>query len=402
MTAEAISRALDALTAGEFVLVVDDEHRENEGDLVLAAGMATPERIAFMVRHTSGLLCVPMHGGRLDELGLPLMVQQNSESFRTAFTISVDLVHGTTTGISAPDRSATIRALADGRYGPPDFARPGHVFPLRYTPGGVLVRPGHTEATVDLLHMAGLTEVGVLCELVEDDGTMMRGRRLVEFAAEHDIPVLSIAEIVDHRWANESLVRKEADAHLPTEFGDFRAVGFRSTIDGSDHVAVVMGDVAGVDDVLTRVHSACFTGDVLGSLRCDCRAQLHAALQRIATEGRGILVYNPAHEGRGIGLMNKLSAYRLQDDGHDTVEANRALGFEPDLRSFAVDAQVLAALKVSSVRLMTNNPEKEHQLRRFGITVSERVPLVAGIGPDNASYLATKRSKLGHLFGEME
>ncbi|MET0831632.1 MAG: bifunctional 3,4-dihydroxy-2-butanone-4-phosphate synthase/GTP cyclohydrolase II [Acidimicrobiia bacterium] len=396
-TREAVERALVALGAGGFVLVVDDERRENEGDLILAAEAATVAQLAFMVRHTSGLICVPMTGERIDALALPLMVGRNTEAHRTAFTVSVDLVEGTTTGISAADRTATIRALADRRSEAGDFARPGHVFPLRYTAGGVLVRPGHTEATIDLLRLAGLSEVGVLCELVNDDGTMMRGSQLDDFAAIHGIPMLSIAALIEHRCRTESLVVAEGEARLPTLHGDFRALGFRSTVDGSEHIALVMGDVAGRQDVLTRVHSACFTGDVLGSQRCDCRAQLEAAMARIADAGVGIVVYNRSHEGRGIGLLNKLAAYRLQDEGHDTVEANNALGFDADQRDFALDAQILAALKVSSVALMTNNPEKGRQLERYGITISRRVPHVVGVGPHNAGYLATKRSKLGHI-----
>lgn len=398
----AVQKAVEALAAGKFVLVIDDEDRENEGDLILAAESATAEQIAFMVRHTSGLICVPLEKDRLDELALPLMVQQNTESFHTAFTVSVDLVHGTTTGISAADRTLTINALADRRYGPTAFARPGHVFPLRYTKGGVLVRPGHTEAAIDLCRLADLTPAGVLCELVEDDGTMMRGRRLVEFGAEHDIPLVSIRELVTHRWATEAIVRREAEATLPTEFGEFRAIGFRSRLDDSEHIALVKGEVAGQERVLTRVHSECFTGDVLGSQRCDCRAQLWAAMKRVADEGSGVVVYNRSHEGRGIGLLNKLSAYRLQDEGHDTVEANHALGFGADLRSFALDAQILSNLKVSSVRLMTNNPEKQRQLERYGIPVAERVSHVAGVGPFNAGYLETKRSKLGHMLDERQ
>ncbi len=397
-----VQHALAALGAGRFVLVVDDEHRENEGDLILAAETATTAQLAFMVRNTSGLICVPMTGERIDALALPLMVGRNTESHRTAFTVSVDLIEGTTTGISAADRAATIRALADSRREAMEFARPGHVFPLRYTPGGVLVRPGHTEATIDLLRMAGLTEVGVLCELVNDDGTMMRGDQLDRFAAEHDIPMLSIADLVEHRCRTESLVVAAGEARLPTAHGEFTAHGFRSLVDGSEHIALVMGDVEGADDVLTRVHSACFTGDVLGSQRCDCRAQLEAAMERIAAAGTGIVVYNRSHEGRGIGLLNKLAAYRLQDQGHDTVEANAALGFEADLRDFAVDAQILAALKVSSVALMTNNPEKGRQLERYGIVVSRRVPHVVGLGPHNAGYLATKRTKLGHMIDHGE
>lgn len=395
-----VEKAIAAVAAGEFVLVVDDEDRENEGDLILAADAVTPQQIAFMVRHTSGLVCVPLEGSRLDQLGLPLMVAQNTESFLTAFTISVDLIKGTTTGISAEDRAATIRALADGRTTAAEFARPGHVFPLRYTPGGVLVRPGHTEAAVDLCRLAGRAPAGVLAELVEDDGSMMRGTRLVEFAVEHRMPLLSVSELVTHRWATETLVRREAEALLPTDVGEFRAVGFRSVLDGSEHIALVAGDVTGGEAVLTRIHSECFTGDVLGSQRCDCRAQLFAAMERIAREGRGVVVYNRSHEGRGIGLLNKLSAYRLQDEGHDTVEANQALGFGADMRTFALEAQILANLKVSSVRLMTNNPEKQRQLELYGIDVTERVPHITGVGPHNVKYLETKRSKLGHLIRE--
>ncbi len=398
----AVDRAVQALAAGEFVLVVDDEDRENEGDLIVAAETTTEEQIAFMVRHTSGLICVPLTGDRLDELGLPLMVVQNTESYRTAFTISVDVIGGTTTGISAADRAATIRALADRRFGAADFARPGHVFPLRYTPGGVLLRPGHTEATIDLLRLAGRTPAGVLCELVNDDGTMMRGAALRSFATGNGLPLLTIGELVAHRWRTESLVTREAEADLPTDEGEFRAIGFRSKLDDSEHVALVMGDVEGAEGVLTRVHSACFTGDVLGSQRCDCRAQLLMAMRRIGAEGRGIVVYNRLHEGRGIGLLNKLSAYRLQDEGHDTVEANMVLGFDADLRNFALDAQILASLKVSSVRLMTNNPDKPRQLERYGITVAERVSHVVGPSPHNQRYLETKKSKLGHIIDDQD
>jgi len=397
---ETTERAIDAFADGRFVLVVDDEDRENEGDLIVAAEAVTVEQMAFMVRHTSGLIVVALEVGRLDQLGLPLMVATNTESFHTAFTISVDLMHGTTTGISASDRTATIRALADRRYGPTDFAKPGHVFPLRAARGGVLVRPGHTEAGVDLARLAHLEPAAALCELVNDDGTMMRGAQLAEFAQEHGIQKISIAELIDFRWATEQVVRREAEAKLPTDYGVFRAIGFRSKLDQSEHVALVMGEVAGEEDVLTRVHSECFTGDVLGSQRCDCQAQLGSALARIATEERGILVYNRSHEGRGIGLLNKLSAYRLQDQGHDTVEANRALGFRDDMRSFGIDAQILKGLRVSSIRLMTNNPEKTRQLQLYGIRVSDRISHVAGVGPHNVAYLETKRSKMGHLLDE--
>jgi 3,4-dihydroxy 2-butanone 4-phosphate synthase / GTP cyclohydrolase II len=397
MTYAAIEEAIAAVARGEMVLVVDDEDRENEGDLIVAAEKATPEHIAFMVRYTSGLICLPMTGDRLDDLGLPLMVRENTDSHKTAFTVSIDFAEGTTTGISASDRAATIRAAVDRSKQAGDFHRPGHVFPLRYQPGGVLVRPGHTEAAVDLARLAGLAPAGVLCEVVNDDGSMAKGERLHAFAAEHGIPVITIADLVAYRWRTEALVSRQAEATIPTEHGDFTAIGYRALDTGSEHVALVLGDVSGKEGVLTRVHSVCLTGDVFGSQRCDCGIQLRESMRRIAAEGRGVIVYNPTHEGRGIGLIEKLAAYRLQEEGLDTVEANRQIGHPADERHYGVDAQILHDLKVVSVRLLTNNPEKLEQLAAFGVDVNQRVPLWVGENQHNRFYLRTKETKLGHL-----
>ncbi len=397
MSYSSIEMAVASIARGDMVLVVDDEHRENEGDLILAAEKVTAEHIAFMVRYTSGVICLPMTGERLDELGLPLMVLENTDSHQTAFTVSIDYAIGTTTGISAADRTATIRAAVDRSNTAADFHRPGHVFPLRYKSGGVLVRPGHTEAAVDLATLAGMAPAGVLCEVVNDDGTMAKGDRLFVFARKHAIPVITIADLVAYRWKTEALVSKEAVATIPTEYGEFIAIGYRTMDTRSEHMALVLGDVAGKDAVLTRVHSVCLTGDVFGSRRCDCGAQLRESMRRIAEEGQGIIVYNPTHEGRGIGLVEKLAAYRLQEDGLDTVEANRQIGHPPDQRHYGVDAQILHDLKVASIRLLTNNPEKLDQLAAFGITIKERVPLWVGENHHNKSYLETKESKLGHL-----
>ncbi|VAW02486.1 3,4-dihydroxy-2-butanone 4-phosphate synthase / GTP cyclohydrolase II [hydrothermal vent metagenome] len=397
MNTERVRRALDAMRNGEFVLVVDDEHRENEGDLILAAEMATAEAIAFMVRHTSGLICVPTTGERLDALGLPLMVIENTDTHETAFTVSVDAAFGDmTTGISASDRATTIRALADSATRPDQLTRPGHIFPLRYAEGGVLVRPGHTEAAVDLARLAGLAPTGVVCEIVNEDGSMSRGPELEAFADRHGITRLSIAELVDYRWATESLVEHVDAARLPTAHGEFIAHGYRAH-DGSEHIALVLGDVAGAEDVLVRLHSECLTGDVFGSNRCDCGAQLNEALRLVGKEGAGVIVYNRRHEGRGIGLLQKLAAYRLQDEGMDTVEANIELGHKPDMRHYGNDAQILHDLKLDSVRLLTNNPDKVAQLEAFGVRISKRLPLVVGETPDNKMYLRTKSEKLGHL-----
>jgi 3,4-dihydroxy 2-butanone 4-phosphate synthase/GTP cyclohydrolase II len=397
MTYATVEQAIAAIALGEMVLVVDDEHRENEGDLIVAAEKVTEQHIAFMVRHTSGLICLPMMGERLDELGLPLMVMENTDTHKTAFTVSIDLAEGTTTGISASDRAKTIRAAADPARKAGDFNRPGHVFPLRYQPGGVLVRPGHTEAAVDLARLAGLTPAGVLCEVVNDDGTMARGEALVAFARKHGIPIIRLEDLVSYRWKQEPLVTRESEAHLPTKVADFRAYGYRARDTGSEHIALVLGDVEGEEAVLTRLHSVCLTGDVFGSLRCDCGEQLHESMRIIAEEGRGIVVYNPTHEGRGTGLIDKLAAYRLQEQGYDTAEANEQIGHPVDARHYGVDAQILRDLGVASVRLITNNPEKIEQLRMFGVAVSERIPMWVGRNSHNSFYLETKTKKMGHL-----
>jgi 3,4-dihydroxy 2-butanone 4-phosphate synthase/GTP cyclohydrolase II len=390
--------AIDAIARGEFVVVADDEDRENEGDLIMAADAVDADALAFLVRYTSGLICVGITGDRADELQLPPMVPVNTESMGTAFTVSVDLRAGTTTGISAADRAATIRALADPAAVAADFARPGHVFPLRARPGGVLRRPGHTEASVDLAALAGRHPSGVLCEIVNADGTMCRGAGLVAFAEQHGLTYCTIADLVAHRRRREPLVERVGTAVIPTDVATFEAHAYRSLLDGIEHVAFVLGDVSGDDPVLVRVHSECLTGDVLGSQRCDCGPQLEAARAAIAAEGRGVLVYLRGQEGRGIGLGHKLRAYELQDRGHDTVDANVLLGFPADLRDYGVGAHILTDLGVTSLRLLTNNPAKYAGLRSYGLEVAERVPLVVDAGVHNAGYLETKRVRLGHLF----
>lgn len=397
MTLNTIHEAVDALKAGEFVLVVDNENRENEGDLIIAAEAATEAKIAFMVRHTSGLICLSTTGERLDELDLPLMVIDNTEAHKTAFTVSIDYKIGTTTGISAADRAATIRAVADPGSASSDFSRPGHVFPLRYHEGGVLERQGHTEATVDLTRLAGMYPAGVLCEIVNDDGTMRKGKELERFATEHDVVMISIDDLVAYRWRTEVLVTREATATLPTKFGNFQLVGYRSHTDHSPHIALTMGDIAGKDDVLTRVHSVCLTGDVFGSLRCDCGAQLDESMRLIAQEGEGCIVYNAAHEGRGIGILAKIAAYALQEQGLDTVDANRQIGHADDARHYGVDAQIIHDLGIRSVRLMTNNPDKVDQLERYGVTVTAREPIWVGETVENRAYLDTKAARMGHI-----
>jgi 3,4-dihydroxy 2-butanone 4-phosphate synthase/GTP cyclohydrolase II len=400
MKYSSVEKAIEAIARGEFVLVVDDEDRENEGDLIVAAEKVTPEHIAFMVRYTSGLICLPMTGERLDELGLPLMVLENTDSHKTAFTVSIDYAASTTTGISAADRAATIRAATNPLTTAHDFHRPGHIFPLRYQKGGVIVRRGHTEAAVDLARLAGLYPAGVLCEVVSDDGSMARGPDLAEFAERHDVPIMTIDDLVNYRWRTEALVSRDAEATIPTEFGDFRVVGYRSLASTAEHLALVHGEVAGKENVLTRVHSVCVTGDVFGSRRCDCGVQLHEAMRRIAAEGEGIIVYNPTHEGRGIGLVDKLAAYRLQEQGLDTVEANAEMGHAADIRHYGIDAQILNDLKVSSVRLLTNNPDKIEQLTALGVDVTKREPLWVGENGYNRFYLETKAVKLGHIVDE--
>lgn len=392
-----IDEAVAAIARGEIVVVVDDEDRENEGDLIMAAEFATPEKIAFFVRHTSGLICLPMMGDRLEELDLPLMVANNTESHRTAFTVSVDYRHDTTTGISAADRSATIKAMIDPATRPKDLARPGHIFPLRYREGGVLKRAGHTEAAVDLARMAGLYPAGVLCELVNDDGTMSRVPDLEEFCAEHGLLMISIAALVRHRRQGEKLVRRMAEARIPTEWGDFTCYAFESLIDGEHHLAMVRGDVQGKENVLVRVHSECLTGDVFGSLRCDCGSQLDSAMQLIADEGAGVVVYLRGHEGRGIGISNKLLAYELQERGHDTVDANTELGLPVDSREYGIGAQILVDLGITTMRLMTNNRAKYGGLEGFGLEIVDRVPLESIPTSENIHYLRTKRERMGHL-----
>jgi len=394
-----IERAIEAVRRGELVVVVDDEDRENEGDLIMAAESATPESMGFMVRHTSGLICLALEGARLDELRLPLMVQgaQNTESQGTAFTVSVDYRHGTTTGISAADRAATVRALIDPATQPSDIARPGHIFPLRYREGGVLKRAGHTEASVDLARQAGCYPAGVLSEIVRDDGEPMRLPELERFAAEHGLAIATIADLVRFRSHREKLVRRVSEARIPTRHGVFTAHVFESLLDGTEHLALVHGEVSGQKDVLVRVHSECLTGDAFGSLRCDCGSQLDLALERIAQEGRGVLVYLRGHEGRGIGLGHKLRAYALQEQGRDTVEANVELGLPVDSREYGIGAQILVDLGVTTMRLMTNNPSKYRGIEGYGLDIVARVSLATEPNHENIAYLRAKQDKLGHL-----
>jgi 3,4-dihydroxy 2-butanone 4-phosphate synthase / GTP cyclohydrolase II len=395
-----VEAAIADVGAGRTVIVVDDQDRENEGDIIVAAEKVTPEHIGFMVRYCSGIICVPMEGQRLEELHLPLMISQNEESMGTAFTISVDAREGTTTGISASDRAHTIRTLIDPRSKPHDLSRPGHIFPLRYTPGGVLRRAGHTEAAVDLARLAGLYPAGVLCEVVNEDGTMARLDDLERFAKEHDLSIISIADLIAYRRRQEKLVHRATEARIPTAFGTFTAIAYES-FDGRTHVALVKGDVASQRDVLVRVHSECFTGDVLGSIRCDCGLQLAEAMRRIDEEGTGVVVYIRGHEGRGIGLRHKLEAYALQDGGLDTVEANIELGFSPDARDYGVGAQILVDLGISRMRLLTNNPVKRAGLEGYGLDIVERIPLQSDPNPENIRYLETKKEKLGHLLDHL-
>jgi 3,4-dihydroxy 2-butanone 4-phosphate synthase/GTP cyclohydrolase II len=396
-----VDEAVAAIAAGRMVVVVDDEDRENEGDLVVAAEHASPETMAFFVRQTSGLICAAITNQRADELELPLMVARNTESQRTAFTVTVDLRSGTTTGISAQDRSATAVALADSKTSPDDLLRPGHLHVLRARDGGVLKRAGHTEAAVDLAKLAGLAPAGVLCEIVTEDGMgMARRAELESFAARHGLPILTIADLIRYRRRTERLVARSADARLPTTFGEFRCVAYTSVLDGETHLAFVMGDPAHAENVLVRVHSECLTGDVFASLRCDCGAQLHGAMQRIAEEGLGVVVYLRGHEGRGIGISHKLRAYELQDGGLDTVDANVELGLPVDSREYGIGAQILVDLGVTTMRLMTNNPAKRGGLEGYGLQIVERVPIHTEPNEENIRYLRTKRDRLGHLFEE--
>ena len=394
-----IEQALEDIRQGRLVIVADDEDRESEGDLIGAAEKVSPEMINFMARHGRGLICMPITPERCNELNLPQMTDENSESHETAFTVSVDggARFGVTTGISASDRAKTIQIVVDPESRPGDLIRPGHVFPLRAEPGGVLHRVGHTEAAVDLARMAGLAPAGVLCEIISDDGTMMRRPQLEVYAQEHGLTYVTIAQLVAYRLQNERLVRRVAEARLPTEHGSFRLIGYENDVDDAEHVALVYGDVAGKEGVLVRMHSKCLTGDVFDSQRCDCGWQLRSAMRMVEDEGAGVIVYLD-QEGRGIGLLNKLKAYELQDCGHDTVEANESLGFAPDLRDYGIGAQILVDLGLASIRVLTNNPHKLVGLDGYGLKIVERVPIIADPNDNNRSYLEVKRDKLGHLF----
>lgn len=390
-----IEDALAAIARGEILVVVDDEDRENEGDFIMAAEKATPESINFMAREGRGLICAPIANGRADELDLTPMVSDNTALHETAFTVSVDAKQGTTTGISAADRAATIRALVDPSTQPSDLARPGHIFPLRAMVGGVLRRAGHTEAAVDLARLAGLESVAVLCEVVDDDGTMARLPRLLEIAQQHSLGIITIEDLIKYRRMKERLVRRLAETELPTAYGKFRLILYGTTLDDEHHVALVKGDVDGAENVLTRVHSSCFTGDVLGSQRCDCGSQLAHAMRQVEDEGQGVVLYMH-QEGRGIGLVNKLRAYMLQDKGLDTVEANEHLGFRPDPRDYGIGCQILVDLGLTTIRLLTNNPRKRAAIEGYGLKITEHVPIETEPTPHNRKYLATKRDKLGH------
>ncbi len=401
---DTVDRAIADIAAGRAVVVVDDADRENEGDIIFAASKATPALLAFTIRHTSGVICVPMLGEELDRLQLPLMTAQNNERMRTAFTVSVDARVGVTTGISAADRARTVRTLVDSATEPYELVRPGHVFPLRYTRGGVLRRPGHTEAAVDLARLAGLTPAGVLAEVVNDDGTMTRLPGLREFADEHGLALISIAQLIEQRRYSERMVTRVVQTTVPNGYGQWRAIGYLNSMDGTEHLALVLGEVdqpgesgAAAPDVLVRMHSECLTGDVFGSQRCDCGTQLNAAMAAIAAEGRGIVVYLRGHEGRGIGLLSKLRAYQLQDAGADTVDANTELGFPVDAREYSTGGQILADLGVSSLRLLTNNPAKIKGLSDYGLKVTGTVALPVSATPHNLRYLIAKRDRLGHL-----
>jgi len=391
-----IGEAIEDIRAGKMIVVVDDADRENEGDLIMAAEKATHESVNFMAAHGRGLICVPMSTDRISRLELHPMVKENTALLGTRFTVSVDAVHGTTTGISAHDRSTTIRELASDQCRPQDLARPGHVFPLQALDGGVLTRAGHTEASIDLARLAGLKPVGVLCEIIDDDGTMARVPRLIEFCRQHGFKLITIHDLIEYRRRTEMLVNRVTTVKMPTAYGDFQLHLYRSDIDDHHHLALTKGDLASVDAPLVRVHSSCLTGDVLGSLRCDCGNQLHAAMRQIDKAGVGCVLYM-RQEGRGIGLANKILAYKLQEAGRDTVEANEELGFEADLRDYGVGAQILVDLGMSKIRLLTNNPRKVIGLKGYGLEIVERVPLQVEVSEYNHGYLETKRDKLGHI-----
>ena len=393
-----IEDVIAAIARGEMIVMVDDEDRENEGDLIMAAQFATPEKIAFIVRYSSGVVVAPISGDRCDDLRLPLMVEHNTESHRTAFTISVDLIEGTTTGISAADRAATLRALANPRESFASFARPGHIFPLRAREGGVLKRAGHTEAAVDLARMAGLEPAGIICEIINDDGSMSRLPELIEFSRKHNLLLSSIAELIKYRRHHEKLVTRMGQAQVPTDWGNFTCTAFKSDVDGTEHLAFSLGTVDDGQPVLVRVHSECLTGDVFSSRRCDCGPQLHSAMSLIAEEGRGIVVYLRGHEGRGIGIGHKIRAYSLQDGGLDTVDANTELGLPVDSREYGIGAQILADMGANQLRLITNNPAKYGGIEGYGLEIIERVAINPVATKENIKYLQTKRDRMGHLF----
>ena len=394
-----LEEALEDLRNGKFVIVVDDEQRENEGDLVIAAEKMTTEAANFIVTHARGLLCMPMLGERLDELEMPLMISENAAvKEQTAFTVSVDYKIGTTTGISAADRSATVLAMIDSEVRPSEFTKPGHLFPLRYHPGGVLARAGHTEAIVDMCNIAGMYPAGVVCEIMNEDGSMSRLPDLEIFAKTHDLKILSIAQIIAHRRRNERLVERVAEARLPTKYGNFKAIAYKSEVDVGEHIALTIGEWTKDEPVLVRIHSECLTGDVFGSMRCDCGEQIELALKTLAEEGTGAFLYM-RQEGRGIGLHNKIKAYSLQDSGLDTVEANTTLGFAPDLRHYGVGAQILQDLGIKKMRLLTNNPRKVVGLSGFDLEIVDRVPVEASVTDENRVYMMTKKARMGHILG---
>ncbi len=391
-----IPEAIEDIKSGRFVIIVDDESRENEGDLAMAAEEVTPEAINFMAKYGRGLICLPITKQRLDELGIPLMVQDNTSRHSTAFTVSIEAKRKVTTGISAFDRAQTIKTVLDPNAKPDDLARPGHVFPLQAREGGILVRSGHTEAIVDLARLAGLYPAGVICEIMNDDGTMARLPDLEIMASKYSLKIIAITGLIAYRLRHEKLVQKVAEAKLPTRFGEFIAVAYKSSVDANEHVALVKGDISGDNSVLVRVHSECLTGDVFGSLRCDCGDQIGLAMQKIDEEGKGVFLYM-RQEGRGVGFHNKIRAYALQDQGMDTVEANIALGFPPDLRDYGIGAQILVDLGLHNIRLLTNNPKKVVGLESYGLKIVETMPLIAPSNPYNIHYLETKQKKLGHI-----